>query len=174
LDWAAGVTRDKPERRKEATAGIVYDPAEYSKQIEEEGTTKPVSDYSMILYMNDGFKHLHDSIKKLLDFDNIFFSRHETTLETISNYELSRHPAFLLLKPCSFLFKIESKRDNMENLLVKSNEYNGRYVALKSFEDHTVVGVGDDPESAIKDARSKGFQEPVIIYVTETDTVHIY
>ena len=62
----------------------------------------------------------------------------------------------------------------MENLLVKTNEYNGRYVALRTFEDHTVIGVGDDPESALKDAKANGVEEPVLVYVTEKDTVHIY
>ena len=62
----------------------------------------------------------------------------------------------------------------MENLFVNSDEYSGRYVALKSFEDHSIVGVGDDPESALLAARAKGIEEPVLIYVTEMDTVHIY
>ena len=62
----------------------------------------------------------------------------------------------------------------MKNLLVNTNEHDGRYVALKSFEDHAIVGVGDDPESAIKDARAKGFEDPVLVYVTEKDMVHIY
>lgn len=31
----------------------------------------------------------------------------------------------------------------MENLLVDTDEYNGRYVALKGFEYHAVAGVGD-------------------------------
>jgi hypothetical protein len=62
----------------------------------------------------------------------------------------------------------------MENQLVETDEFNGRYVALKSFEDHTAVGVGDDPESAFKDARAKGVEAPVLIFVTEKDTVHIY
>jgi len=62
----------------------------------------------------------------------------------------------------------------MENLLVKTNEYNGRYVALRSFEDHSVIGVGDDPEAALKDAMANGVEEPVLVYVTEKDTVHIY
>jgi hypothetical protein len=46
----------------------------------------------------------------------------------------------------------------MEISFVKTNEYNGRYVALKSFEDHTVVGVGDDPESALNNARANGWR----------------
>ena len=62
----------------------------------------------------------------------------------------------------------------MENLLVKTDEYNGMYVALKSFEDHSIVGVGDDPESALSAAHSKGIEEPVLLYVPETDTVQIY
>jgi hypothetical protein len=62
----------------------------------------------------------------------------------------------------------------MENLLVNTNEYNGRYVALKSFEDHSVVGIGDDPESALKDARAKGVKDPVLVYITATDTSQIY
>ncbi|OHE61278.1 MAG: hypothetical protein A2Z47_11310 [Thermodesulfovibrio sp. RBG_19FT_COMBO_42_12] len=62
----------------------------------------------------------------------------------------------------------------MEKVLVNSDEYNGRYVAMKSFEDHTVIGVGDDPETAIKDALSKGYPNPVLLYVPEKDVVHIY
>ena len=62
----------------------------------------------------------------------------------------------------------------MENLLVKTNEYNGRYVALRSFEDHTVIGVGDNPKSALKDAKANGVEDPVLVYVTEEDTVDIY
>ena len=62
----------------------------------------------------------------------------------------------------------------MENLLVNTNEYDGRYVALRSFEDHCVVGVGDDPESALKDARAHGVEDPVLVYIPDPDTVQIY
>jgi hypothetical protein len=34
----------------------------------------------------------------------------------------------------------------MEKLLITANDYNGRYVAMRSFDDNTIVGVGDDPE----------------------------
>jgi len=27
----------------------------------------------------------------------------------------------------------------MENVLIKTDEYNGRYVAMKCFDDHTVI-----------------------------------
>jgi len=62
----------------------------------------------------------------------------------------------------------------MENPLVQTNEYDGRYVALRSFEDHTVVGVGDDPETALEDARANGVDEPVLLYVEEKGSVQIY
>ena len=62
----------------------------------------------------------------------------------------------------------------METVLVNTNEYDGRYVAMKSFEDHTIVGVGDNPETALKDAVSKGYKDPVLLYVPEKDIVHIY
>ncbi|HBR18004.1 MAG TPA: hypothetical protein DD725_10415 [Deltaproteobacteria bacterium] len=59
----------------------------------------------------------------------------------------------------------------METVLVNTNEYNGRYVAMKSFKDHTIVGVGDDPETALKDAISKGYEDTVLLYVPEKDVV---
>ena len=62
----------------------------------------------------------------------------------------------------------------MEQVLLNTERYNGRYVAFKSFEDHTVVGVGDGPESALNDALSKGFDNPVLLYVPEKEAVHIY
>ena len=62
----------------------------------------------------------------------------------------------------------------MENLFVNTDEYNGRYVALKSFEDYTFVGAGDDPDTAIREARKKGVDDPVIVYIPETDSVGIY
>lgn len=62
----------------------------------------------------------------------------------------------------------------MEKILVTTNEYNGLYVAMKNFDDNTIVGVGDDPEKALKDAETKGFKDPVLLYIPEEDVVHIY
>lgn len=64
----------------------------------------------------------------------------------------------------------------MENVvvLVDSNDYDGRWVALKSFEDRTVVGVGDDPGAALEEARSKGVQDPLLVFIDEPGTVHIF
>jgi len=62
----------------------------------------------------------------------------------------------------------------MEKVLVTTDEYNGRYVAMKSFVNNTIVGVGDNPEEALKDAKAKGFKDPVLLYIPEKDLVHIY
>jgi hypothetical protein len=61
----------------------------------------------------------------------------------------------------------------MEKVLVNSDQYNGCYVAMKSFDDCTVVGVGEDPETAVKEALSKGFDNPVLLYIPEKEIVHI-
>jgi hypothetical protein len=62
----------------------------------------------------------------------------------------------------------------VEKLIVTTNEYDGKYVALRSFEDYTVVGAGDDPQAALDDAKAKGFEDPVIVYIEPKDTVQIY
>ena len=62
----------------------------------------------------------------------------------------------------------------MERVLVNTDKYNGQYVAMKSFDDSTIVGVGDDPETALKEALSKGYNDPVFLYIPEKEIVHIY
>jgi hypothetical protein len=52
----------------------------------------------------------------------------------------------------------------MERILVTTDEFNGRYVAMKSVNDNTIVGVGEDPEKALRDAESKGFK--ILSYYT--------
>ena len=62
----------------------------------------------------------------------------------------------------------------MEKILVTADEFNGRYVAMKSVDDNTIVGVGDDPENALREAEEKGFRNPILLYIPEKDLVHIY
>jgi len=47
-------------------------------------------------------------------------------------------------------------------------------VAMKSVDDNTIVGVGDDPEIALREAEEKGFKNPILLYIPEKDLVHIY
>jgi len=62
----------------------------------------------------------------------------------------------------------------MEEALITTDKFNGRYVAMKSFDDNTIVGVGDDPEKALEDTQGKGFKDPVLLYIPEQDIIHIY
>lgn len=62
----------------------------------------------------------------------------------------------------------------MEKILVTTDEFNGRYAAMKSVDDNTIVGVGEDPEKALKDAEARGFKNPVLVYIPEKELVHIY
>jgi hypothetical protein len=62
----------------------------------------------------------------------------------------------------------------MEKILLNTHEYDGKYVALKSAEDNSVVGVGKSPGKALKAAKEKGIQDPYIIYIPDKEVVHIY
>jgi hypothetical protein len=62
----------------------------------------------------------------------------------------------------------------MDNVLVRDEGYNGRYVALKNFDDSTIVSDGKDPKEAFENAIKKGVIEPVILYIPVKGMVQIY
>lgn len=62
----------------------------------------------------------------------------------------------------------------MSKVLVSSDKYNGKYVAVKSANDNTVVGSGDTPEQALKKAAKAGTKKPFLFYVPDEASVHIY
>lgn len=62
----------------------------------------------------------------------------------------------------------------MDKVLVKSDRYDGKYVALKSFKDNTVVGSGTDPAAALKQAAAKGFKDSVLVFIPEKGMINIY
>lgn len=62
----------------------------------------------------------------------------------------------------------------MEKILLRSERYSGKYVALKSTSDDTVVGSGNAPEEALREARAAGHDSPVLFYVPEKKSIHIY
>lgn len=62
-----------------------------------------------------------------------------------------------------------------QNVLIENGErFGGQYVAIKSFSNHEVISHGIEPEDVLQEAHEKGFGDPVLIYVPEKDTVHIY
>jgi len=62
----------------------------------------------------------------------------------------------------------------MVKTLIKSKEYDGKYVALKDFDSHKVIGGGKTPQEAYDKARAKGCREPVIVFVPIKGRVQIY
>ena len=62
----------------------------------------------------------------------------------------------------------------MIQTLVNDNRYNGKYIAMKGFRDHTVVGEGSTPKEAYDKALKKGHNDPVIAFVPLKNVVQIY
>ncbi len=62
----------------------------------------------------------------------------------------------------------------MIQVLMENSSFNGVYVALKSFSDHSVVGSGATPQEALIQSEKKGCKDPVITFVPNKDMVQIY
>jgi len=62
----------------------------------------------------------------------------------------------------------------MKNTLVKDEKYGGRFVALKDFDDRTVIVDGKNPSEVLEKATQKGYKNPVILFVPIRDMVQIY
>lgn len=61
------------------------------------------------------------------------------------------------------------------NVLVKDAvKYSGKYVAIKSFKDKTVLGSGKNPAKVMERAKAKGAKDPIIFYVPKKNSIHIY
>ena len=62
----------------------------------------------------------------------------------------------------------------MIQTLLKENSYNGKFVAFKDFNDHTVIGEGDTPLQALEKAAERGFVNPVVTFIPIKGMVQIY
>ena len=62
----------------------------------------------------------------------------------------------------------------MIKTLLKSNDYNGKYVAFKDFEDSSIVGEGATPKDAYDQAVKNGSNNPVVTFVPIKGMVQIY
>ena len=62
----------------------------------------------------------------------------------------------------------------MLHVLIKGKKYEGKYVAVKSFDDGEIVGVGQSPSTAYEQARKNGSNDPVVTFVPKKDMVQIY
>jgi len=62
----------------------------------------------------------------------------------------------------------------MIKTLLKSSNYNGRYIAMKDFDDSAVIADGANPQEAYEKAIKKGLKNPVITFVPIKNMVQIY
>ena len=62
----------------------------------------------------------------------------------------------------------------MKNVLVNESKYTGRYVAVKDFQDDTVISDAETPQEAYEKALERGFGDPVILFVPYKNMVQIY
>lgn len=72
-------------------------------------------------------------------------------------------------------FKKKGENAMQANVLLNNGEqYGGKYVALRSFRDKNAISFGDNPLEVYNEAKSKGASDPVIFYVPEKNSIHVY
>ncbi len=59
-------------------------------------------------------------------------------------------------------------------ILVAESQYSGKYVALASFANNSVVASGKDPMKVMKAAQKLGCASPVITFVPKKSEVFVY
>lgn len=59
-------------------------------------------------------------------------------------------------------------------MLLKDAKYEGRYVAIRDFDNVVVIADGKNPDEAYSKAFKKGVRNPVVFYVPVKGMVHIY
>lgn len=62
----------------------------------------------------------------------------------------------------------------MKQALIKEKKYQGKYVAVKNMKDTKVIASGRTLKITFEKAVKKGLVKPLLIYVPEKDSVHIY
>lgn len=61
-----------------------------------------------------------------------------------------------------------------KQVLITEEGYEGKYVAMRSISDRTIIASGDDPQAVIKEAYEKGITDPVLFFVPDHDITLVY
>jgi len=61
-----------------------------------------------------------------------------------------------------------------KKLINGGKRYEGKFVATESFNNKTVVASGKNPDAVIARAAEKGCKSPVVFFVPDRNTIHIY
>ncbi len=56
--------------------------------------------------------------------------------------------------------------------LLKDARYHGKFVALRSVTDDTVIAYGDDPREVRRLAAEKGVDNPLTLFVSKEDEIY--
>lgn len=62
----------------------------------------------------------------------------------------------------------------MIQTIINNGNFSGKYVAIKSFKDHAIIGDGSTPQEALKKAEEGGYKNPVITFVPVKGMAQIY
>ena len=60
------------------------------------------------------------------------------------------------------------------NVIVRDEKYRGKFVALRSFVDRTVVAADKDPDEAARKAKAKGVETPVMMFLPKKKMTCLY
>ena len=58
--------------------------------------------------------------------------------------------------------------------LITDKRFEGKFVAMKSPSDTTVIAYGDNPCEVSRLAAERGLKEPVIFFVPESNVAYVY
>jgi len=59
-------------------------------------------------------------------------------------------------------------------VLITEEGYEGKYVAMRSMSDRTIIASGSNPDAVMKQANKKGVTDPVIFFVPDHDITLVY
>ena len=59
-------------------------------------------------------------------------------------------------------------------VLITEEGYEGKYVAMRSMSDRTIIASGSNPDAVMKQANKKGVTDPVIFFVPNHDITLVY
>jgi hypothetical protein len=61
-----------------------------------------------------------------------------------------------------------------KQVLITEEGYEGKYVAMRSMSDRTVIASGNDPDAVMKQAHKKGVTDPQIFFVPSRGITLVY
>jgi hypothetical protein len=59
-------------------------------------------------------------------------------------------------------------------VLIAEKGYEGKYVAMRSMSDRTIIASGNNPDAVMKQANKQGVTDPVIFFVPNHDITLVY